>query len=409
MVILLILASLSILGTVIPQGQSTLDYIRIYGHRWAKVILFLGLNDMYHSFWFRALLLLFSLNLIFCSLERLPGVLRSLRRKRLLSLDEIKRFQNYMVAKKEGLERLKKAFGDPVLSENGSYLFEKGGLAPLGPYITHLGILVILVGGLIGSFFGIRGVINIPEGEARSYIFVSKGDRFVKHQLPFVIRCRSFKVEFYSGTRVPKEYRSDLEILSLNGTLIKKGTIRVNHPLKVMGYTIYQASYGRTSTGSYVVDVYGRNGRMVKELRLKEGEKVKFAPGREIKVAYFNPNLQGFGEAAHVIYYENGIPKDAFWLFLRFPDFDRRKGRDYYFVLKDVESKFYTGLEVSKSPGVNLVWLGSIIMSLGIFISFFMSHKKVWAVDDGRKLHVAGTSSKNLEGFNNELRRLLEG
>jgi cytochrome c biogenesis protein len=38
----------------------------------------------------------------------------------------------------------------------------------------------------------------------------------------------------------------------------------------------------------------------------------------------------------------------------------------------------WTGLEVSKDPGANIVWIGSVIMIIGLIIAFFISHHRTW-------------------------------
>ena len=72
--LLILLALLSIVGTVITQNASSSDYIQRYGIALYEILNFFNLFDMYHSWWFSAILLLLVINLIACSLHRLPGV-----------------------------------------------------------------------------------------------------------------------------------------------------------------------------------------------------------------------------------------------------------------------------------------------------------------------------------------------
>src|SRR4030043_1396355 len=72
--LLILLAILSIIGTVITQNAPSSDYIQRYGVRLYEALNFFSLFDMYHSWWFSAILLLLVINLITCSLKRLPGV-----------------------------------------------------------------------------------------------------------------------------------------------------------------------------------------------------------------------------------------------------------------------------------------------------------------------------------------------
>ncbi len=405
-VILLVLASLSVLGTIIPQGAPIHQYIKAYGPKLSKIITYLQLNDMYHSHWFRLLLLIFSINLVLCSIRRIPHVLESIKRKKLLSAQEIKKLPNHIVIPEKRFREILKEFGKPELEDNGKCIFEKGRIGPLGPYITHFGIIIILIGGLVGSFLGFRGTTEIPEGGCSSQITVRKGGKIFQINLPFTIRCLSFSVEFYPGSNVPKDYRSLVEVVSKDGSILKRGIIRVNHPLKVMGYTIYQASYGLYPSGKLTLKVLGKNGETIKTIKVSIGDRVKISKDAEIRVVSFKPNLQGFGEAAHIIYYKSGVPLTAFWIFKRFPKFDMERKSDYHFVLEGAELKYYTGLEVSKSPGVLLVWIGSVIMVLGIFISFFIPHRRIWSAAEKGKVYIGGVSTKNQESLDETLLKL---
>ena len=70
------LAITSIIGTVIQQNEAPVVYVREYGVTAAKLFHILGITDMYHAWWFIALLILFSINLIVCSLNRFPDTWR---------------------------------------------------------------------------------------------------------------------------------------------------------------------------------------------------------------------------------------------------------------------------------------------------------------------------------------------
>ncbi len=41
------------------------------------------------------------------------------------------------------------------------------------------------------------------------------------------------------------------------------------------------------------------------------------------------------------------------------------------------EQAYYTGLQVTKDPGVWYVYAGFILMILGCWVTFFMSHRSV--------------------------------
>ena len=71
--LLLTLAATSIIGTLIPQNESPGAYLQSFGETLYRIFSLLGLFDMYHSWWFRALILLLVVNIIICSIDRLQA------------------------------------------------------------------------------------------------------------------------------------------------------------------------------------------------------------------------------------------------------------------------------------------------------------------------------------------------
>ncbi len=90
------------------------------------------------------------------------------------------------------------------------------------------------------------------------------------------------------------------------------------------------------------------------------------------------------------------------------PDGTRIKFEDYWGVE-------YTGLQVSKDPGVGFIYTASIVMTLGLYASFFMSHKKIWirlTPESSRqrnsvRISVGGSASKNRLSFEREIEKIL--
>ena len=86
-----------------------------------------------------------------------------------------------------------------------------------------------------------------------------------------------------------------------------------------------------------------------------------------------------------------------------------RPAANYTFSIRQL---YYTGLQVAKDPGVWFVYFGCAIMLLGLYVAFFLSHKKVWIYvsreGDGSRLQVSGTSNKNKIGFENDFSALTD-
>ncbi len=53
-------------------------------------------------------------------------------------------------------------------------------------------------------------------------------------------------------------------------------------------------------------------------------------------------------------------------------------GTPYYFQLDDFEHKEASGLQLTKSPGQKWVYLGSVLLVLGIFAMFYIRERRIW-------------------------------
>ena len=62
---------------------------------------------------------------------------------------------------------------------------------------------------------------------------------------------------------------------------------------------------------------------------------------------------------------------------LRYPTFDKMRKGEWIVSVADIERRYYTGLQISKDPGVLVVYAGFILMLAGCYICFFLSHQKI--------------------------------
>ena len=427
-ILLLVLSALSIAGTVIEQNKPIQEYYRYYQPGTVALFMKLGLFDMYHSWWFVACLSLLALNITACTLDRYSGIMAGMRKKTLV-LDEklSKSLQNLTTIRyalpleaveKKALEVAGKGFsGKPLVTvaEEGvsHYFYEKGKYSRLAFFVTHLSILIIFLGAMIGSFFGYKAYVNIFEGEAVARVQTRAGKM---QPLNFQVKCNTFHAEFYSSG-APMDYRSDLSIIQ-NGKEVVRKIIRVNDPLTFEGITFYQSSYGG-QPDQVVIEVVNRDGTLKGTVMAPFGQKVGI-PGMadEIGIADYQehfhlPDGSEGGRAIDVhIFPEKGGEVEA-WLPLDHPEYDKRRGGDYYLRARDLKLKKYTGLQVNKDPGEILVWLGSTLLVVGIMVAFFMSHKKLWISlrtdKKGRsELTIGGTANKNRDAFAREMEQLIQ-
>ena len=428
--LLILLAILSIIGTVITQNATKAEYIQRYGIDLYNVLNFFKLFDMYHSLWFSAILLLLVINLIACSLNRFPGVWRQVSRGsgsrgledsmlKSLSYAERIRIQNPIEAKEEEEIRsyLKKWFKNPERIEGESFTTlysEKGRFSRLGVYITHLSLLIILIGGLAGSIYGFRGHVEIFEGGSANQIFLRIKDEEVPKPIDFSVRCDDFKITYYDlpgKEKHVKEYTSLLTILE-NGKEVLRTTVKVNHPLHYKGLAFYQSTYGSAHDVTLGVQERGKNEKIL--LKALEGEDVQIPNSNAfIRVLKYVPQIHGFGEGIQMVLFRPNQAPKPFWVLKNRSRFNPpREDDEYVFTLEEVTSKEYTGLQVTKDPGVWVVWVGCALMIVGLIVSFFFSHQRVWIripKRSGGEIILAGSTHKNRVGFEKTFSQLVEG
>jgi cytochrome c biogenesis protein len=414
--LLISLALTSIIGTILPQGALPPEYVASISQSKLQIYSKLGFFDMYHSWWFIALLYVFSINLISCSIKRLPHVFKFISEPTLV-LGEgtrnsfaLKKELTFSGSIEQGKERLVaflgKEFSAPVITEqNGEYhLFaQKTAWCRLGVYVVHFSILVIFVGAIIGSLAGYKGFVTIVEGTSVNAFQKQNGQQM---PLGFDVLCESFNVEFYS-TGAPKEFRSILTVLE-NGKPVpgySKIKVIVNEPMTYKGITFYQSSYGQASEGSeHFISVTPRNGGAAEKFAVRDGVAVTLKDGTVFKLLEATQEVRQFapgfsGPAARIEVTPKGAAPLTFIAFKNFPEVNAKRGDALIFGYEGSSAKQYTGLQVAKDPGVWVVWLGCALMVIGISVAFFMSHKRIWVVVTKGHARMYGNASKNQAAF----------
>ncbi|HEY5975229.1 MAG TPA: cytochrome c biogenesis protein ResB [Geobacteraceae bacterium] len=414
--LLISLAVTSIIGTVIPQGNIPPEYLQTISEAKFKLYQSLGFFDMYHSWWFILLLYLLTVNLIACSIKRLPRVWKIVTEPTLLMDEGLEKSLSLTCEQKltgdpnavrdKLKEFLKSNFAEPVITEDGNtvHLFaQKNPWCRLGVYVVHFSIIVVFIGTLIGSFFGYKGFVNIVEGSSTSSIFTR-----TEKQIPldFSLHLEKFTVSFYD-TGAPKEFKSILTVME-NGKPVpgyEKVPVIVNDPLTYKGITFYQSSYGVAGEGSaYHFKVRSRKGGEPTALVVRSGEKAALPGGGFLQVLEATQDVRPFvpqfsGPAAKVQVSVPGKNIEPFIVFKNYPELDEQRGGDSILQYEGSDEKLYTGLQVAKDPGVWIVWFGCALMTIGIMMAFFLSHNRVWIRIGHGRIVMGGTASKNPAAF----------
>jgi len=302
---------------------------------------------------------------------------------------------------------LTRKFKSPKRNETESAITlysQKGRYSRLGVPITHLSILIILIGGIIGSLYGFKGHVEILEGSTVNQIFLRTKDEEIPKPIDFSVRCDDFNITYYNlpgrKEKHVKEYTSVITILE-NGKEVLKKTVQVNHPLHHKGLAFYQSNYGAIHDLTLGIQWKGKKGKA--SFKVLEGNTVSVpTTDNLIRVLKYEHQVHNLGEGAQVVLFKPNQEPRPFWLLKDFPQMDQQRGDEFVLTIEGITEKEYTGLSVTKDPGVWVVWIGCGLMILGLIVSFFFSHQRVWVripKSPEGEIVLAGSASKNRIGF----------
>jgi len=425
--LLLCLAATSILGTLIPQNDDPGAYLDTFGPVLFRFFSLLSLFDMYHSWWFQLLLILLTANVVVCSLDRFKPTWKiAWMRKPVFHPSQFSAARGGkgfgMPLAPEPLaeairSRVSRAFGHCRLerAEGGGFHVwaEKWRWSRLGVYVVHLSVVLLLIGGMIGSRFGFEGFVTVAEGETVDRIRLRGGGEILP--LPFAIRCDDFDVSFYD-TGSPREFRSSLSLLKGEETILQRD-IRVNEPLRHAGINIFQSSYGPLPPRRMTLNFTDRETEVVYPREAEIGQAVTIPEeGGSLTIQGFQSRAEFMGRPVGEAFVglltpPRGEPVEVL-LPLRFPSFDKMRGDRWIVSIGELEQRYYTGLQVTRDPGVWVVYLGFCLMIAGCFITFFMPHQRLWVrvepEGEGSRVAVSGASAKNPLAMDRKVDRIAE-
>ncbi|UCH81788.1 MAG: cytochrome c biogenesis protein ResB [Nitrospiraceae bacterium] len=473
----IIIALSSIVGTIVEQGAEPAKNIallaKFFGDNAAptvyNIFAAMGFMDMYGSWWFTMFLVIFSINLIVCSIDRFPKTWRSIKKpqrplpensiKSMPIRKELKAKTTLNVAKDEFMNVLKSSrYNVSEASEDNSVQLytQKNKYARLTVYVVHLSIILIFIGAVIGARYGFKGYVNIIEGRTTNVAYLSPSESY---PLGFTVKCNWYETQYYGDSSTPMEFMSELVVLE-NGREVMKKVIEVNNPLKYKGITFFQSSYGvlngvmddfviedteskRQTTlqpkltkfpnqiGSFVIKLLPLNGQE-NTIALRRGDSFDI-PGTDIKgtIVGFSPTLDRdrmTGALGTSEYYRDQMLNPAVAIEVEAPG---RKpfvgwylkgdptwimpegGHELEFI--DFRGVEYTGLQVARDPGVWIIYIACILMGVSLYLCFFISNKKIWIniahEAPGKKgpvkITVGGRTNRNKLNFEKEIEKLL--
>ncbi|NJP21534.1 MAG: cytochrome c biogenesis protein [Hydrococcus sp. CRU_1_1] len=410
-VLLLLIAIFSISGTVIEQGQSLQFYQdnypenpALFGFITWKFILVLGFNHVYSTWWFLSLLILFGTSLIACTFTRQLPALKVARRWKYYQ--QSRQFQKLALSAELNTGSLNSLFpslekrGYKVFQEDNTLYARKGLIGKIGPIIVHIGIIVILLGGIWGTFTGFLAQEMVPSGETFQVKNIFEAGPLATSQVPkdWGVRVNRFWIDYTANGDIDQFY-SDLSVVNKVGEELDRKTIYVNEPLRYQGVTFYQTDWGIAAVRVQI------NNSPIFQLPMAQldtngkgrlwGTWIPTKTDLSAGVSLVARDLQG----TMVVYDAKGTLVSAVRSGMTIPI----NGVN----LKILELVGSTGLQIKADPGVPIVYTGFALLMAGVVMSY-VSHSQIWALQEGDRFYIGGKTNRAQVAFERELIDVLE-
>ena len=411
---MMVLALLSLLGAIIPQGGSGEAYVNVYGRLWGRVIWSLGLSDVFRANYFTFLLVLLCIMVFACALKRLPrrvglasGRPFIFDEKRLarmpqageitVDLEEEEAVLHVVdVCRRRHYRTFRKR------EEAGEGVFaSKAGYSRYGSFILHLSFIFLLAGGVTSTRLGSRYLREIRVGESFP-LTVSGTDSTV-------VRVEDFTVETDEMDRL-SDYVCEVTLES-GDRILSRHRIRPNHPLVREGIEIFLVSYTEdvARPEAFALSVYDSLGNVVAPhvfAAVDVRNYIEEMEGAIQATLGVLPGVRFFPDTGGVQSYM--VQRDVL------PP-GEVEGRYQFVVMYGVPAVLVT-LEIVREPFQGLIIAGLALLTVGSFMSLYLSHRRIWFIVTGlpggkARIAFGGGTSRNPEGFAGEfegVRRTLD-
>ena len=410
LVLILAMALAVLLGTVFMQAPDSVladpdafaawqDDVRPRYGGWTPVLAATGMFNVYSSIWFKAITLLLASSIIACTTHRAPQLWRAAMHPRLHVSERFfdhgtNRATIEVAAPTEGTLEVVRAslrrhrfrvLEDP--RDPGRSLYaDRGRFGPWGTVVSHLAFVVVLFGVFVSATFGFDDTLNVTVGTSED----------IGHDTGMVVEARSFSDTYHPGGQ-PADYVSEL-VLYRDGAVVEDREVRVNSPLRHDGVKIHQASFGIAAVVTVTegddtlfdggtpllwTSQDGTNAVGRIDLPEQDLELIVVTPASGQTASRLAP-----GEL-QVEIYRGGEPQ---------PTGMDTVAQGESLVIDGLEIGFererqYTGLMVNRDPGAAWFYLGSVLLVVGMTMTFGWRHRRIWVrahhgEDGGTRLRI---------------------
>lgn len=409
----------------------------------------LGFFDIYHSWYFNALLSALSLNIILATLERFPKIWPFVSKPTVtVPLRWLRERSNCVsiitsVDKKPALRSISQAFrehglGSPAVEVKNGRTFAFGQSGVWNRFMfcaVHVALLTIFLGGFLTAQLGNTGNLPLAPGQSSDLIFDTafELDKMteVTKQLPFTVECTDIR-QILIRNDGSLAANNTIDWLTYFRITDETGThdafVQMNRPFDFRGYRFFQASFtpiGRART--VTIEATPVNGGETQTVELARNGNVSLADGTKLILKEFRGNFRigpedpnedtsGYQNPAAILEVlpPGGVLQSATVFGPKVGEIPiaKKPVGGYTFKMNSFEKvSDQHVLSVQHDPGSNIVYVGFAMLFITLVGVFMYSHKRVWAVidemPDGKvEITLAGHANRNQNGFDERFERI---
>ncbi len=406
-VIVIAIAVATLLGILIQQAPPRVADVPELQTEWfllvqdrfgplAQPLTWLGLFSVFSSWWFKLLIGALAFNTLVCTVDRLPGIWRSIKVKTVPASEGFfsgAPLRLEVRATSRGLETLQSLLAASrfrVLERqegNTVYLYaDRNRWLQLSTLVTHTGVLILLVGVILGAYGFNDSNVAIMEG----------ANWAVGHGTGLELRNERFVVEYYENG-LPKDMYSEVVLLR-GGVEAARQAVRVNTPLAYEGINFHLLFFGYGSLPDLEVRDAGgtvlHSGLVPLEPAGEHGGEIGWVslPGRNESIALtLVPSAQSVSlrQLAFQVLEGSALgPSGVLEPGQQAPAGDIQ-------ILYRGERGF-AQFRIVKDPGWPLVLAASILIVAGACATFYFPRRRLWCKVTPESVTVVGETEKLL-------------
>lgn len=404
--ILLLISCCSIIGTVIEQDQPIEIYKinypltnPVFGFlTWDRIIQF-GFDHVYKTWWFFVLIFLFGISLISCTfLQQFPSLKIARRCQFFRTTNQFYRLKISTVLNNFSFNKIlsciKKNKYSMFQQKNTIYCY-KGLIGRIAPIIVHFSMILILLGTIIGSFFGFKAQEIVPKTETfHIQNILNNGPLTIVPKTS--TRINDFWIT-YTKNKTVSQFYSDISILDIKGNETTRKTISVNYPLISKGIYYYQTDWNliglrfqnlENEIVEYpLINILNNQTKVWLTLIFND------YLANEGIITIIN-NLEGYCS----IYNETGQ-------FLGNLELNERVNSKRPITFLEVISS--TGLQIKTDPGIPIIYLGFFFLMLSTLMSY-ITYSQIWIIQKNKKIFIGGNTNRAIFEFELEFFKFIK-